>query len=89
VKQSIEYLSKKGCISTEPKALAARVYSLFLDSDLHEIASEEGILPANAQSIEFGMLCLSDDILILQVLFLNTNILFWTQCLSPEIRLKR
>lgn len=71
MKQSIEYLSKKGCISTEPKAIAARVYSLFLDSDLHEVASDEGILPPNTPSIESGMLCLSDDILILQVLFLQ------------------
>ena len=66
--QSIEYLSRKGLVQSDPKLVAAQVYTLFLDSDLHEIASKEGVLPVNAQAIESGMLSpSSDDLLILQV----------------------
>ena len=68
VSQSIEYLSRKGIVQNDPKLVAAQVYALFLDSDLHEIASNEGVLPMNAQAIESGMLSSSsDDLLILQV----------------------
>ena len=69
VKQSIEYLSRKGPIPNDLETLAGRVYTLFLDSDMHEIASEYGVLPPNSQGIESGMLSPSsvDVLLVLQV----------------------
>ena len=67
VRQSLEYLSRKGPVANDVRSVAAQVYTLFLDSDLHEVASAEGILPQNAQSIEFGMLSSSDAIIVLQV----------------------
>ena len=69
MKQSIEYLAKKGPLQSDPKAIAGQVYTLFLDSDLHEIVDEEGVLPMNAAGIESGMLSASsaDVLLILQV----------------------
>ena len=69
MKQSIEYLSRKGPIPNDLDALAGRVYSLFLDSDIHEIANEEGVLPLNSKEIESGMLspCSVEVLLVLQV----------------------
>ena len=67
VQQSIEYLSRKGLTSNNPESLSGKVYLLFLESDLHEISSEDGILPHNVQQIESGMLSSSNDILVLQV----------------------
>ena len=67
VRQSLEYLSRKGPVTNDLRSVAAQVYTLFLDSDLHEVASPEGILTQNAQSIEFGTLSSSDAIIVLQV----------------------
>lgn len=67
VKQSLEYLSRKGLTSSNPESLSAKVYLLFLEADLHEISSEDGIFPHNVQLIESGMLSSSNEILVLQV----------------------
>lgn len=67
VRQSLEYLSRKGPVTNDVRSVAAQVYNLFLDSDLHEVSSAVGILPQNAKSIEFGMLSSSDAIFVLQV----------------------
>jgi hypothetical protein len=67
VKQGIEYLSRKGPLSKDPKKIADQVLKLFMDADLHEVASEEGVLPLNAQNIQSGMLSSCDSLLFLQV----------------------
>eukprot|EP00596_Hydrurales_sp_CCMP1899_P009093 CAMPEP_0119048500 /NCGR_PEP_ID=MMETSP1177-20130426/59253_1 /TAXON_ID=2985 /ORGANISM="Ochromonas sp, Strain CCMP1899" /LENGTH=173 /DNA_ID=CAMNT_0007024477 /DNA_START=45 /DNA_END=562 /DNA_ORIENTATION=+ len=69
VAQSLEYLSRNGPVSKNADLVANQVYQLFLDGDLHEIASTEGVLPPNVEGIEKGMLSSSstDSILVLQV----------------------
>ena len=74
VKQSIEYLSRKGLNLNNAESLSAKVYLLFLESDLHEISSGDGILPHNVHQIESGMLSSSNDILVLQVRGVSTFI---------------
>jgi CBS domain containing-hemolysin-like protein len=74
--QSIEYLSRNGPVSKSADAVANQVYQLFLDSDLHETASTEGVLPSNVEGIEYGTLSSSslDTILVLQVITNSTYV---------------
>lgn len=65
IQQAIEYLSRSGPVPRQDSAVAEKIYSLFLDSDLHEIASPSGVLPRQVDTLHKVML--GTGILILQV----------------------
>ena len=65
IKQGIEYLSRTGPVPRQDAALAEKIYALFLDSDLHEIASPTGVLPRQVDTMHKVML--GTGIIILQV----------------------
>ena len=65
IKQGIEYLSRTGPVPRQDSAVAEKIYALFLESDLHEIASPSGVLPRQVDTLHKVML--GTGILILQV----------------------
>lgn len=65
IRQCIEYLSRTGPVPRDEKALAEKVYALFLDSDLHEISSKDGVLPSNVSSMHKTPI--GQGIMVLQV----------------------
>jgi len=65
VRQCIDYLSRSGPVPAGDEKVADKVYALYLDSDLHEIASVAGVLPPNVSNMH--LVKLGQGILVLQV----------------------
>ena len=65
VRQCIDYLSRSGPVPNSDEKVAEKAYTLFLDSDLHEISSVAGVLPPNVSKLH--LVKLGQGIMVLQV----------------------